>query len=285
VIVTDRSQIGDEMAGEVIIDESGNAQPRPWGDLIASAAAQVRPPVVAQEFVGGLTSASRPQKLRCDDGNLYAVKFRSNPYGNGRAIFTEQVVALLGQLIGAPVPEVRLVRVTDELLALLSLDFNGQPATSGLQHGSMWQDNFSDRDGLSHVDQNRSAFGALRLLYSWLFCAGDHQFIYRNATPHDVLSVDHSCFLPDSTAWSSRRLEEHQDSVTLDPYFDSLGLKDVDHATALDRLEGIERPGIALVAATPPNEWGVSPDERTAFAEYVARRRIRLLEHFGRGPA
>jgi len=241
--------------------------------------------VVAQEFVGGLTSASRPQKLRCDDGNLYAVKFRGNPYGNGRAIFTEQVVAVLGRLIGAPVPDVRLVRVTDELLSLLNLDINGQPATSGLQHGSLWQEGFSDREGLSHLDENRSSFAALRLLYSWLFCAGDHQFIYRNAPPRNVLSVDHSCFLPDGTAWSGRRLEEHQDSVTLDPYFDSLALKEEDQAATLDRLESVERTEIARVTATPPDEWGVLLGERVAFAEYVARRRIRLLEHFGRGAA
>src|SRR6266702_4238299 len=109
---------GGAQAGATAVVEEG------WERLITEAAARVRLPVVAQRYAGGLTSASRPQKFECDDGNLYAVKFRGNPHGNGRAIFTEQVVGLLGRLVGAPVPEVRLVSVTAELLASLSIDFN-----------------------------------------------------------------------------------------------------------------------------------------------------------------
>ncbi|HZD68423.1 MAG TPA: HipA family kinase [Actinomycetes bacterium] len=238
--------------------------------------------MVAEEFVEGLTSASKPQKFRCDDGQLYAVKFRNNPYGDGRAIVAEHVVSLFGTLIGAPVAEVRLVTVTSELLTQLNIVLDaGGPAAVGVHHGSRWVDGFSDRFDIRYADENRQAFAALHILYSWLFCNGDHQFIYRNAEPHDVLSVDHSSFLPDGTGWSAQRLRAHQDQLQLDPFFDSLALKQEEAADALDRLARLQPADIARVIATPPDEWGVSADDRVALAEYAEARRRKILENFG----
>lgn len=284
--MSDGLQQDARTADDVVVVRRDGAVSSPassWENLISSAGARVVPPVVAEEFVEGLLSASRPQKFRCDDGRLYAVKFQGNPYGDGRAIFTEHAVGLLGQLIGAPVAEVRRVRVTDELLALLRIDLNGQPATAGLHHGSRWEDGFSDRSALDYADKNRVEFGALHVLYSWLHCAGDHQFIYRNAEPHDVLSVDHSCFLPEGTGWTLQRLQERQDAVELDAFFGALSLGPDEYGTSLDLLNNVRREDIALASATIPMEWGVSMAEKAIFSEYVERRRRSLLNHFGRG--
>jgi len=192
-------------------------------------------------------------------------------------------VGLFGVLIGAPVAEVRLVKVTSDLLAALNIVFNGgESATAGVHHGSRWADGHSDRAEVRHVDENRQAFAALRILYSWLFCSGDHQFIYRNAEPHNVLSVDHSAFLPDGNQWSAQRLRERQDQVEFDPFFDSLTLKDDEAADTLDHLVGLQRVDMARVIATPPDEWGISEEDRVALAEYVDARRRKILEHFRR---
>jgi hypothetical protein len=59
--------------------------------------------------------------------------------------------------------------------ASLALDFDPEP---GVHHGSRWADGFSDRLALAYQDENREAFGALDVLYSWTYCAGDHQWIY-----------------------------------------------------------------------------------------------------------
>src|SRR5260370_27258099 len=79
-----------------------------WGSLV-SAAAAARPPIVAQRHIKALPGGSQAQLFECDDGECYAVKFRGTPHGDGHGIFTEQVVALLGRLIDAPVPAVRLI--------------------------------------------------------------------------------------------------------------------------------------------------------------------------------
>lgn len=221
--------------------------------------------------------------IKCDDGALYSVKFRNNPHGDGRSLFTEQVVGLLGKLIGAPVPDVRPVSVTAELLAAVQIDIGGGAVEAGLHHGSCWADGFSDRlDFLRYPDRNRVEFAALRLLYSWLLCTGDHQVIYRNSEPHDVLSVDHGLFLPGSHNWSLQTLRGHRDVLQLDPMFDTLNLADDEHQPALDRLALVSCEAIADVAAAPPAEWGISQEERVGFADYVSRRKMELIAHFGR---
>jgi len=165
------------------------------------------------------------------------LKLRGNPYGNGRAIFSEQVVALLGRLIGAPVPEVRLVTITAELLALVNIDLGGHAAAPGLHHGSCWANGFSDRmDFVRYRDRNREAFAALHLLYSWLQCAGDQQ-----------------------------------DAVPLDPAFAPLDLLPAEYGPALDKLEAVAADAIADVVSTPPEEWGISRDDRMAFAGHISR--------------
>lgn len=192
-------------------------------------------------------------------------------------------MALAGRLIGAPVPEVKLISITAELLAPLTIDLGGQPVTPGLHHGSRWADDFSDRsDFLRYPDANRVAFGALHLLYSWLHCAGDHQVIYRNTEPHSVLSVDHSCFLPGGTAWTAQTLQEQQDAVQMDPMFGPLTLTDDEYGGALDLLQAVAPEAIAGVAATAPDGWGVPLSDRVAFAGCIAHRRIKLLANFGR---
>jgi hypothetical protein len=268
--------------GQAGLAANGRQDPD-WHSLLAAAATTARPPVVAQRHVRAIGSGSKPHLFKCDDGQHYAVKFRGNPHGDGRGIFTEQVVARLGQLIGAPVPEVRLVNVTAELLAPLNLDIGGGVAESGLHHGSCWAEGFSDRMNLDrYPDRNREKYAALRLLYSWLVCTGDHQVIYRDAEPHDVLSVDHGMFLPGSTGWTALSLRSFTDDVQPDQAFVALNLTEDEHAPTLDKLGTVSPEAIADVAAAPPAEWGISRDDREAFAGFVERRRVKLLASFGR---
>jgi hypothetical protein len=192
-------------------------------------------------------------------------------------------VGLLGQQIGAPVPEVKAVNVTTELLTAMNLQLGGQPATPGLHHGSLWQDGYGDKTQfLLYTDANRPAFAALHVLYSWLHCETDHQLIYRDEAPNDPLSVDHTCFLPKGPNWTMQDLQDRQDAVQLDPAFGPLNLTSDEHHEALDRLEAATPEAIATAVASPPDSWGVSLADRLALAEYVARRRVSLLESFGR---
>src|SRR5712691_1419694 len=90
-----------------------------WIPLIAAAAASRLVERRVQRHDGGLGTASKPQKFICDNEDLYLVKFTQNQHGDGRAIFTEQVVGRVGVLIGAPVAHVALVEVPAPIIAEL----------------------------------------------------------------------------------------------------------------------------------------------------------------------
>jgi len=252
--------------------------------LLAAAAAARPDPVGAKEHAGGLGSATRPQKFFCSEPRrLYAVKFAQNNHGDGRGIFNEQVVGLLGALLQAPVPRVELVLVphllVDDLLrdkSLHNLDFDPQ---AGVHHGSLWAERYSDRMTIEHVDANRQRFGSLDILHQWTMCSGDQQWIYSNAEPHHVLSVDHTTFFPNGSAWTKEQLEAQRSNVAPDPALAPVNLKAEDRAPALTRLRAASDGDIVAAVGRPPDEWGVSQEERAALVEYLLERRDAVLNY------
>lgn len=251
-----------------------------WKALVAD---HVPPtPIVASLYLGAASgSASAPQKFECgDDDDLYAVKFRNNKHGDGRALVAEHVAGRCGALIGAPVAEVALINVGEHLVSggVVTLQ-DGTPVVDGVQHGSRWVEPYGDRKGIEYVDANREALGALQVLYSWLLCTSDHQLLYRDEPPHDVISVDHSEMLPGSAGgWTTDLLSASGDKVVLDSFFAPAGLTADDRRQATQALARVSDEAIAEVTVGPPGEWDLDELDRIALAEYLASRRARLLE-------
>jgi len=229
-----------------------------------------RRPVTAVTFRQKFPSASRPILVRCDDDGDYVLKGSHN----GRSLVADHVVGRLGQLLGAPVGQVGFGVIPAELKAI-------EPQLSdvgtGLCHATRWVPNCSDKQGLDHVDKlyNRERFVLLRLLYSWTI-ANDHQLIYAKSEPFLVYSVDHGHFLNGSTGWTPASLREIG-PVTLDPYFSGCGLPDSAFAGVKTQLAQVTNDDLRMIAAGPPDEWGVTHDDRIAITEYLVARRDRLL--------
>jgi hypothetical protein len=267
----------DEPQGD---GEASSAEPD-WGSLVIAACGGRPAPRSAMRHDGGIGTATKPQKFTCDDNRLYAVKFVQNQHGDGRGVATEQFIGLLGELIGAPVAPVELVEVpqalTDELLrdrAAHYLDFDPAP---GVHHGSRWAADHSERAAVDHVDANRESFGALDVLYTWATCSGDQQFIYSNAAPHTVLSVDHTLFLPGGFGWSAATLAAAKAALTQDATLAPFGLTPEDRAEALGKLGALTPASLAEVVARPPDSWGVTMQDRVALAEFLWERKDPVL--------
>jgi hypothetical protein len=257
-----------------------------WRDLIVPACESREVERTARRFDGGLPSASKPQKFICDDDLLYAVKFTQNAHGDGHGIFSEQLVGRAGGLIGAPVPDVALVEVSAGLAAEVAeqpeLGFGPQ---AGVHHGSKWADNYTDRQTVDHVEANRERFGALDVLYAWIFCAGDHQFIYSNEPTRQVLSVDHSAFLPAGPDWTVESVGGGVRAVQQDPVFAPLALGPGHRADAVQQLVQVTPEGIAGLVSYAPDEWGVDFATREAVASYLWVRRDLVVQMFTVGEA
>jgi HipA-like protein len=243
-----------------------------WSQKI-SAAASTRPqPVSAQTVLGDWTSTfSKPVKLSCSDGQVYVVKGRQVGRDLGRHLFNEHIVGRLGHIIGAPVGEVALVDVPSDLIAA---DQKLAHFLPGLAHGSRFVSGYSERSGFEHttVQENRQRYATLCVLFSWLG-AGDHQFIFQKSPPNLVYSVDHGHFFSEN--WTVESLARSPSAV-MDPVFQCCALTTDELNEARVRLEGITEDDIAGTVGAPPDEWGVSLQDRIAMAEYLWKRRDEL---------
>jgi hypothetical protein len=284
-----------------VVDEEGAGQPEtppagegeredkpeePDREALMAAACNVRPDAIdAVEHAGGIGTATNPQKFYCGERKeLYVVKFAQNGHGDGRGIFTEQVVALLAALLEAPVPRVELVNVSQSLIDLLIRDKAAHHLTfdpaAGVHHGSRWADNHSDRQGMGdHFDSNRQRFGALDVLYQWAMCTGDQQCIYDNNPGHHVLSVDHTTFFAGGYSWSQATLTGEVANIEPDAVLGSINLQPEDRAPALSRLAMVTEADIVGAVARPPDAWGVSQEDRLALVDYLVTRRDAVLQH------
>lgn len=250
---------------------SDNVAASPWPALFAACAPRPAPPT-AQTFIRSWPSASHPVAVGCDDGRRYVIKGRH--LDAGRVACNEQIVGLLGRALGAPVGEVALVDVPAELIALQP---EMQHLSPGIAHGSLYLPGLSnDREPLQHfkVPENRDRFAHLAVLYGWVG-ASDHQFIYENAPPHRVFSVDHGHFF-NGPAWTVTSLKA-MSPPRIDPYFDLCVFSRAELQSARSALHNVVEDDIAVAVTMPPDDWGITLEERIAMAEYLADRRGTLL--------
>lgn len=238
---------------------------------IRAAARGDRHPVVAETFLQKWPSASRPVLCSCSDKSTRVIKGAHN----GRQLVPDHVVGRLGQLIEAPVGITGFAVIPEELKGI-------EPQLSdvgpGIGHSTIWLPDCTDRQAVDHMNKeyNRERFARLQVLYSWAF-AGDHQLIYAKTEPLLVYSVDHGHFFHGSTGWTPALLRQIG-PVVLDQYFSACGLQVSALADATAALSRITDRDIELVAMGPPDEWGITIDDRTALTEYLVSRRDELLK-------
>src|SRR5262245_3363563 len=218
-------------------------------------------PIRAHTYLGNFPTFSRPVILSCDDGRVYVVKARQpNRPDMMRAMISERVIGGLANKVGAPVPDVALIDVPNELCA-------AQPEMShilpGIAHGSQHIANATDRASIDHYDvlANRRRFSLLALLYGWAQ-AGDHQFIYDKAAPHNVYSVDHGHFFPGGPNWSAATLTAAVLPAEADAQLiGTCTLTPDELRSAAEHFNAMNAAAISQTVANVPAEWGLTPDE------------------------
>ncbi|MCH8002863.1 MAG: hypothetical protein IIA34_14560, partial [Proteobacteria bacterium] len=248
-----------------------------WRGLIEAAAGSRPEPVVAETYYRRWKTASGAVELGCSDGNIYVVKGLRNDQEQGRMMFNDQVTARLGALIAAPVPDVGLVQVSAELIAA-NPDPKEQmghmkPCTA---HGSLRIDDVTERvNALDHGDDNRERFASLAMLFGWLL-AGDRQFIYKKSPPHLVYSHDHGHFFPGGPNWTVSNLQKAGPATAEQALVNHFKFKADELGRAYAPLGDLTPEMLAAALAAPPQDWGVTLDERVVLAEYLERRRAEL---------
>src|SRR5260221_8222271 len=124
-------------------------------------------------------------------------------------MFNDQVCGRLGGAMGASVPTVCLVEITDDLIKANRKKMGHLKPCVG--HGSRRIPDVTGRVGdLSHAEKgdNRQRFNKLSVFYGWLVC-GDMQFLKGTQPPHTVYSHDHGHFFPGGPMWTQASLTAH----------------------------------------------------------------------------
>jgi hypothetical protein len=248
-----------------------------WATLLAAP-----PPlgsIDAMTFLKRRSTASQPVDLECSDGKSYVVKALRNDAQQGRMMFNDQVIARFGKALNAPVADVALVIIAQELIALNPEMGHIVPCVA---HGSALFPGVSERiDNISHVtdDDNKTRFAAVAVLHAWMGYS-DRQFIYEINPDFRVLSVDHGHFFPNGPNWTQASLQNAPGPTVAPDVIMACTLAQDDLVAACKPLATMTRQSVAEILGFPPSTWDVPPADRAALAEYLWARRDLLLSTY-----
>ena len=242
-----------------------------WAARIQAASSMRPTPIRAETYLKKWGSASKPVAVACSDGNIYVVKGQQA----GRMIVNDHIAGRLGAMIGAPVPPIAVVDIPG---ALIKVTPDMGHVTSALAHGSRFLRECTERiNDIDHLDANgnRARFARLAVFFGWVG-GSDHQFIYDKAEPHRVHSVDHGHFFHEGPDWTIDKLGQAPAAAANDMLMKKCQLTKDELIGACRSLRAVTDDQIAEIVAGPPDEWGITIDERVAVAHYLATRRDQL---------
>lgn len=250
---------------------SQQSEDNEWLSLLDTFAAQRNTPLRAITFRKALRTKAEPVLLECEDGREYFVKGKQA----GRQIVNDQIVACIGQALGAPVGEPRIIDISRELI---EVNPNLSHVSPGTAHGTVFIPDCRDEWSLIATSEplNRSRLILLALLYGWIF-SNDQQFLFNKNPPRLIHSVDHGHFFPSGPDWSVEDLQKAP-KASLDPYFSECNFTPTELAEAKVALVSITDEKIIRAVSTPPEAWGLTIEERVALIRYLTRRKQELLE-------
>lgn len=213
---------------------------------------------------------------KCSDGRRWWVKPSNTPQA-GRVLVTEQIVGRAGALIAAPVCEVAVVRVPNELVGWEARP--GLHLEAGLSHGSLHVgDSVEERKkALVHRDRddNAARLAGVFAIFDWCW-GGDLQCLYAEYEDRKAFSHDHGWFLPEAgPTWSVASLmarvdEPHSLQMPTD------GLARAEFLRLAAALRNIDRASLASVLREIPVEWAV-PDADLETVGYFLEKRAPLV--------
>lgn len=175
-----------------------------------------------------------------------------------------------------PVGYTAIVDVSSDLIAV-NPDMQHMP--SGLAHGSRWIPDCTEREWNQYMNErgNREAFCLLAVFYGWIG-ADDHQVIYEKLPPHKVHSVDHGHFFPGSSPeWIVEDLRNAPDPKADARLMHALNFRPDELKRAAEYLDIVSNNAIIAAVAAPPDEWGLTLDERCELISFLVTRRDALV--------
>ncbi len=226
--------------------------------------------VKALTFLRGWRGSAEAVGVLCDDEKSYVIKGSQA----GRQVINDEIVARLGVALGAPVGIPELVEISSDLI---SIEPRLAHIAPGIAHGTLFIQDCDDSRELirTELPENRMRLALLSVLYGWIV-ANDCQFLFRRTPPQIVYSVDHGHFFPRGPDWTIELLK-CQGPPEVPGVFTNCYFKFDEYQQMASRLKAVTEQQILLAVATPPDEWGLTMEERLVLVEYLTVRKQQLL--------
>lgn len=230
--------------------------------------------VVAPEAAGNTWSG--PFRATANDRNSYFVKsLQTCPRGQEASLAVEQIVARVGELIGAPVCETSLIRIP-AALAGTQLRHGFPPLQEGIAHASRALEH-ADEAGRPNLidrakDDNTRRHVGVYALYDWCF-GSDPQWLYDRDNDRTTYSHDHGLYFPPHGmgGWTRQALIDHVGRANeLRDARGGLSAEAV-KGTAL-ALEAVTRDDLVKVLCSIPRSWPVPDRDLEALGWFLEMR-------------
>lgn len=233
--------------------------------MIRKASIEPRP-LQAVQHIRKVRGGSQAHLIRASDKNLYVTKFQNNPQ-HLRVLVNEYLGTRIGRLLHLPMPEVRIMEVSEWLIEntpelKIDIGTGSVPCASGLQFGSRYvgdpaQDRVFDYlpDSMFHRILNRDDFPRVLVFDKWMGNSDGRQavFIKRpNQRTYQAMFIDQGyCF--DAGEWnfpdSPLRGVFARNSV----YETAMGWQSFE--PTLSQVEQTDIDDLRKIATEVPEEW------------------------------
>jgi len=241
-----------------------------WAGLLASRRDPVDAPLINFAVRQGTKGGSGAFLAADETDSKWWVKPLNNLQGE-RVAITEAIVGLVGKIIGAPVCDTAIVRISDDLAGW---EFRpGATVVPGYAHASLEVSGVVEERSLlfRERDSNSKRHVGVIALYDWCW-GGDDQWLYSGPSDQELFSHDHGYFLPDTgPTWSIATLEGNVDvpHVKVCP-LDGLDQQEV--ARVAESLRTLPQSRLIESLSLIPESWPVSDEELEAVGWFLQRR-------------
>jgi hypothetical protein len=220
-------------------------------------------------------SWSGPFRVTASDNRDYFVKSLDVcPPGQGASLVIEQVVAKVGELIGAPVCHTSLIRIPDEIAGWEPRP--GVALKAGLAHASLALEH-ADEMGRPQLfargqDDNRRRHVGVYALFDWC-CGTDAQWLYDLDSDRMLYSHDHGLYLPPV---GSGILTDEDMVIEVDRPYELPDPRSGLLPSAIDEMasavEAVTRDDLASILNQIPKSWPVTDQVLETLGWFLERR-------------
>ena len=245
--------------------------------------------VIAVQHVRRMRGGAQSHLMRCSDGHYYVVKFQNNPQ-HVRVLTNELLATRLAERVGLSVPQVRVVEVTEWLIAntpelVVQSASQTWPCTPGLQFGARFVvDPFEGQifdylpeSALGRVTNVRE-FAGMLCIDKWTCNTNGRQAVFsrkRRERTYRATFIDQGyCF--NAGEWTFPDSAMRGVYARNDVYKHVRGWDDFE--PWLSKVEQMDEAVIADCADGIPPEWCGDVSELERVLEELGRRRARVRE-------